>query len=89
MVRDFQVRYDGHDAVLRVGDSVACRTADNRQHPFFDVPLGSVCLALLADKKSVRLSWFVPGGAETALLKSGHAARIVEEIRAGGAALHG
>lgn len=89
MAKDFQVEYDGHDAVLRVGDSVACRTVDNRQHLFFEVPLGSVCLALLAGRKAVRLNWFVPGGVETVLLKSDHAARIVEEIRAGGAVLHG
>lgn len=89
MVKDFQVRYDGHDAVLKVGDSVACKTDDNKQHSFFDVPLEDVCLALLADKKSVRLNWFVQNGVETTLFKSNYAARIIEEIRTGGAELHG
>ena len=89
MAKDFQVKYDGHDAVLAVGDSVTCKTDDNKQHAFFDVPLDRVCLAALLDKKSVRLNWFVQDGVETASFKSKYAARIVEEIRAGGAALHG
>ncbi len=79
MTKDFGARYNGHDVVLSVGESVACRSDGG--HVFFNIPIMDIRLAVLAGRTSFRLNWQDGRKVINALVKSGHSARIVQEIR--------
>ena len=86
MAKSFGAEYERHMVVLTVGDSIECK--NDAGHVFFSIPPDRVCLAGLADRKSVRLNWFEDGCVKTVLVKSKHAAAMAGEIRSAGAACH-
>ena len=79
MVKEYVAKYNGNDVIITVGETVTCKRETG--HVFFSIPIVNVRFVALVNKNELRLNWPVGKKVVNALVKSGHAAKIVTDIR--------